>query len=615
MRTATGRRRRSIVGALALLLAPFAAAGATAPLEARVDRAELALGDRVVLEVTLRLPSPASAPRWELPSTPDFEVLDEDHFVEAHGTLGGGAGVQIVEVRTVVRLLRPRRAGALTIPSVAAVVQGRRYVTQPIVVQVSQPGQRGPAAGGPGAGAGASAGPKGRNDADPSARARGGWAYANWQRDVALRMEVSAREVWVGEQLVADTWLLSPYRAEDFHAEKVPSYDGFWRENLDVPRSLRPEQRGTQLAYLLARSALFPTRPGALTLEATEGKADIVVRGGGLSPFGQIVQVPRRCAPVTVRAKPLPPDAPPGFEPGNVGTLSLELTATPERVAVGEPVTVRITLAGDGNVRALSPPRLPELPGARAYAPATTDRTEVRGGRLHGTRIVEIVVVPDRAGVLVVPSAEWPYFDPRAGKYQVALTPAVRVSVDPARTAPRAAAAMADPAAGLRPIRADGALRRTGPPPWRRASFLALLAVPPLTFLLAVAAGGLRSRATRTTAAPGRGARRRLSAARRLRERDPAGAAAEAERALLAYAAGRLGRPATGLTRAALAAALDRAGAHPPAVRALLQALELVDASRYGAGDVHVEEVLTAAERALTALDEADWQPAPEVRP
>ena len=37
------------------------------------------------------------------------------------------------------------------------------------------------------------------------------------------------------------------------------------------------------------------------------------------------------------------------------------------------------------------------------------------------------------------------------------------------------------------------------------------------------------------------------------------------------------------------------------------------DAARYGRGDANDEEILAAAERAIDALDEADWRTAREV--
>ncbi len=143
-----------------------------------------------------------------------------------------------------------------------------------------------------------------------------------------------------------------------------------------------------------------------------------------------------------------------------------------------------------------------------------------------------------------------------------------------------------------------------------------LLLAPPLAFLALAAADRLRARGdgSRARRSAARAARRRIAGARRrLARSDAASAFAEAERALLGYASDRLGRAAAGLTRDELCAELARAGAHPPAVRALLRALDLVEASRYGAGDAHGEEVLSAAERAVDALEEADWQPELEV--
>ena len=56
-----------------------------------------------------------------------------------------------------------------------------------------------------------------------------------------------------------------------------------------------------------------------------------------------------------------------------------------------------VTVSGDGNLRALSLPRLPDVPGARAFQPSSKEKAEERKGRLFGTRTVETVLVPDRA--------------------------------------------------------------------------------------------------------------------------------------------------------------------------------------------------------------------------
>jgi HAMP domain-containing protein len=610
MATATGERTRAggAVVALLLVVAAGPALAAEVTLTAEVDRTEIAADEVVTLRA--RLTSPEAPTRWEFPSTPDFEILVEAPSQEHSVSLGGGGGVLIKQVYGVTRELRPKHAGTLTIPAITAVVRGRTYVAGPIVVKVSAAGSSPSASGAPGAA--------------PPGAAPGGRAYHGWEKDLSLQLELDRREAYVGEQVVAEVWLLSPLDLGRFGGVRAPSLDGFWKEDLEAARNgltfeIRQVHGVPTRAYCLYRVALFPTRAGDLELGPFEfADFEVHTRPPGVLDPGDVVRLTRRTAPTTLHVRPLPPGAPDGFEPVNVGQLSLQAAAAPGRVAVGEPFTVRVAATGDGNVRALSPPHLKQFPGTRAFPPTTRDEAGQRDRRLVGARTLETVLVPERSGELVIPSVEWPYFDPRAGKYQVARTPELRVTVVPQSptTGPQALPGSNALAAGLRPIRSGEALGRQGPPTWQRRWFAVLLLAPPLAFLFLTAAGRLRLRGPGDGAPrrAGRSARRRMGRARRRLDRgDRPGFLAEVEHALLGYAADRLRRPAVGLTREALARELSGAGAHPPATRALLQALDVVDLARYGAGGAQGEEVLAAAERALSALEEADWQPEREV--
>ncbi|HET6439746.1 MAG TPA: BatD family protein [Anaeromyxobacter sp.] len=589
----TGELARAALVAFTLLGAAGASA-AEVNFHAGVDRTEIARDE--VVELRVRLETPEAPSRLDLPATADFEVLGQARSNESSVSLGGGAGVLLRQAYTVAWRLRPTRSGSLTVPAAIAVVRGRTYLTQPIVVTVAAAGTAPAPSAPPGGG--------------------GGRAFHGWERDVLLQVELDRREGYVGEQVVAEFWLYSRQEVVSYAGGGV-NLDGFWKEDLETPSTLKPERRtlnGVPTgAYLVQRVALFPTRSGELTVGSMELRNITVRLGGGSLLGGDLARVDRKSAPVTFHVKPLPTGAPPDFEPVNVGTLSLAASAQPEQVAVGEPFTLRMAVSGDGNVRTLSPPHLHLIPGARVFEPTTRDAVVERDRRLAGTRTEETVVVPGRAGELVIPPTEWPYFDPRAGQYRSVRTPELTVRVMPA-------VAGADPGAtpgsnalavGLRPIRTDLSLSPRGPPAWERRWFLALLLLPPLGFVVATGAAALRARGSRSGKGAARGSRRRITIARRLSARGNAAAAlAEVERALLGYASERLGRSAAGLTREALIGQLSRAGAHAPALRALDQALELVEVSRYGGGDVHGEEVLTAAERALSALEEADWQPA-----
>jgi hypothetical protein len=596
------RRTGELAAALAALLVAAAPARGGAQeirIEAQVDRTELAQDEVLVLEIRLETPEPPS--QLELGDTADFRVVSRAQSRQASFGLGGGGGVQIRQVIVVQVGLAPARAGALTVPAATAIVRGKRYATQPIAVKVLPAGAARPPA--------------------PRAPEPRGQAYRGWERDLVLEVRLDKREAWLGEQVTASIWLLSPLGVVRYERFTPPRYEGFWAEELETPTTLQFQVRDVNgiptRAYLLQRVALFPTRAGALTLPAAELIVALRLGGSAFDPFGDIQRVRRQSAAVTLKVKPLPPGAPPGFESVNVGSLALEATPSEPRAVAGQPVAIRIAASGEGNVRALALPKLPAVAGARAYQPTTSEKIGPRGGRFGGTRTAETVLVPERTGELVVPALEWPCFDPRTGTYEVLRTQELRIAVAPGNAGERSAAGTNTLAAGLRPIRSDGALSRRGPPPWARPVFPIVLAAPPLLFAGLVVFERLRGRGggARLSRAAGRVARRRLAAARRhLGRGDRAAFLAELERALTGYASTRIGRPAVGLTRGALADALTRVGGHPRAVRALAAALDAGDMARYGgAGATSADDVLAAAEHALSLLEDADWRSDAEV--
>ncbi|BDG02728.1 BatD family protein [Anaeromyxobacter oryzae] len=604
----TGERARGLAAALALALAaPALAAGVT--LEAHVDRTTVAVGETLTLEI--RLESPDAPSTLDLGEAPDFRIASRAQSRQSSFTLGAG-GVSSQQVLVSTLGLAPVREGDLTIPPVVAIVKGKRYETQPIAVKVLPAGTAAPAS--PGAPGSA---------AEPRPPRGSGSAFGGWERDLVLDVQADRRDVFLGEQVTVSIWLYSPLGVVEYERFSPPRHDGFWEEELETPRTIQYQVKTIDgiptRAYLLQRFALFPTRAGKLEIGAAELHVGVRVGGGSLfDPFPEVKRVSRRSTPVTITVKPLPPGAPPGFESVNVGRLALQAAASEARVAAGEPVTVRMTVSGDGNVRALSLPKLPAIAGAKAFDPTVTEKAAPRGTRFGGSRTIETVLVPEAPGELVVPPVAWSWFDPQAGRYETARTPELRVTVGPgaAGGAPATAAGSNALAAGLRPIRADAALSHRRGPPWRSPLFALALAVPPLAFAALALADRLRARAGAREArqrAAARTARRALAGARRdLARGDAAAFHGAVARALIGYAADRLGRPAVGYTRDALADALVRAGAHPVATRALSAALDACDAARYGGAGAG-EDVLAAAERAIALLEEADWRAEAEV--
>jgi hypothetical protein len=509
-----------------------------------------------------------------------------------------GGAVQATHSFTWQLGLRPRRAGALTIPPFVVTVGGAEHATAPIAVKVLPAGSR----------------PRPAPAAPPPPP---GAAWRGWERDLRLEVQLDRRSPWLGQQVVASIYVVSPVGLLRVDGFRPPAFDGFWSEPLEAPQRLEPERRvvdGIPLhAFLLQRVALFPTRSGKLRIEPFQADVTVQLLTGNrlFDPFRSVEQVHRRSAPVELDVRPLPPGPPNGFESVDVGAgLTLELTPSERTIPANEPLGLRVTVRGEGNVRAWSLPALPPVAGTRRYDPTSSEALKRDGGRVAGSRTVETLVVAERPGELVIPSLAWPWFDVRSGRYQIARSAELRIPV----TGPEgpSASATAGAALELRPIRSGDALHPRAPPPWRRPLFALLLLLPPGGFAGLLATERLRERARLD--APARrvrgalaAARRRLAAAeRRLRAGDAAGFVGELERALTGYAADKLGRPVAGLTREALASALAEGGAHAPALRALLGTLDACDAARFG-GAAPGERLLEAAAEAMALLEEADW--------
>jgi hypothetical protein len=437
----------------------------------------------------------------QLPSDgPELRVLSRAESTQTQVTLGG-AGLQMHRVRTWTLVLEPLRRGKVRVPGPSAVVGGTRLGTPDMVLEVSGTAPRPP--------------PGRQGDDEPPPPRSLDW---NWRRDLALRLVLDRREVFLGEQVTATLELVSPVEVLDWESYRPPGLDGFWSEDLGVKPSRRVDQvDGVPLrVYVLKKLALFPTRPGSHTVEPAE--LEVRVQIASRDPFGLLPEVRRarrQSRPVKLLVKPLPPGAPPGFEPGNVGDWSLSAELPEARPAAGQPFAVKVVARGAGNLRRLSLPRVEARPGLRVFEPSLSDEVAVKGNRFGGARTVETLVALEREGSVLLPAVAWPYFDPRSGRYLRAELPELRLEAGPAAPAPRPAAGDSVAlAAELRPLRTDGRLEpRRAPgsaPPssrrWRSAIGFAGLAWAPPPRRPGERGAGPRSRRRRVRASGWRGA-------------------------------------------------------------------------------------------------------------
>jgi hypothetical protein len=588
----------AVLAALALMLAALPA-WASIEFYQKVDRTEVGTED--VFRLTVVVVDPPSNAEVQFPAPDDFEVLSSSQSTQRSIEMSGGGPPVIRTVRTHVLLMRANQPGSLTIPPAVLTSGGRTYRTEPIKMTVRKgrlgppPGQAGRQLPDPFRGFpfGGLPDPREEEEEDPRARMQEDLRIPRGDSDLFLRATIDNKQVYVGEQVTLSLYIYSRVDLSSVDAVTMPKLEGFWSEDVESPTQLSGEQRVVNgvpyRTYLLRRRALFPMKSG--TLSITPAEADITT---GFLFAGH--RVHRVSNALEVEVKPLPPGAPKGMPSANVG-------ASPTNVELGQPVTVKVILDGSGNVKNVSPPRLEAPAALKVYDPTTTDKVTPNRFRIQGRRMMEYLVMPQRTGTFTLPALEFPFFNPKTGRYEVSRTEPVELTVVPGAggvaSAPTTSSMpLADAASeqknvltasGLRPLRYQAHFEAPAAAVWQRPFFLpAVLA--PVGLMLALALAGLvrgrlsdqdeGSRNRRRAKA----ARKRLAEAEKLRGGSSSAFYGEVEKAVLNFLEARLHTPVGGLTRDALEAKLAASGVDVERRRRVRFVLETCDAGRFAPG-------------------------------
>lgn len=391
----------------------------------------------------------------------------------------------------------------------------------------------------------------------------GGGAAGGADDQVTLELSLPRTEAYVQERLPLSVRLLvGAVRITDPQFPQVPG-DGFALDKLPQPSQHQEQTAKGTRQVVDFRTTLTPLKSGTLTIGPATMSMGLVVqnrrnRGFFSGFFDESKPLTVQSQPLTLNVLPLPSEGRPSDFNGAVGHFTLDVTAAPTDVAVGDPVTVRSTIRGDGSLDGIAAPAIVASQALRVYPAQTSQSPDT-----PAARIFEQVVIPLRDGPLTVPAPRWSYFDPQARAYRT-LTPApITLTVRPSATAKAAPEIVGGtPVAPAEPARpetlgrdivfikdAPGTLRPIGARLYR-SPFWWILQLVPVVAWAGIAAWGRRQsrlsgdvRYARYTRA-GREARAALEAARAALARGDVAAAHDGlAGAVRDYLAAKLDRP------------------------------------------------------------------------
>lgn len=596
-------RRIGLPGLLSVLIAAWAqSASADTRITATVSPKKITMYENSTLEIIVESDS-KELPQPKLPPLTDFQVFSSgrsQNIQVVNGKIRGSVTYRYV--------LAPRQPGRFQIGPVTVEVNGTVFSSRPdaIIVNDAPPPQGHPQ----------------EQAKDPAA------TRTNRERHVFITGTLDNDTVYVNQPV---TYIFRFYSGERLLSNpeyQRPAFTGFWVEDLPPQRKYTTTVDGVPYEVTEIRTALFPAEAGTKTIPSAEVNATVrsTRRRGTARPnpfnlfddsfFDRGETIRLSSDPLKLVVLPPPPTQVTPEHSGLVGTFEIRSSIDSRQVNVGDPITVSVTITGEGNIKAIPSPYRDTLPNFRMFSGGSSENITTAEYRIRGSKTFDEVFVPQRAGTYSLPSFAMTYFDPKKKVYNTIRTEPIEITVTGGAadfTIPSLKLEpdqLSDLAADVRFLKTDGEnLRRLSSPGLFGAAFWVGHVLPLLGLIgfLSWRRGVLRE------AADPIGRRRRLArqaAMTRLRGVDGKGRPSELtyldlSEALMQFYTDRYNISAQGQTRAEVRATLARDGLSDETIGGYVELLDLCDRGRYAPGgmDKVPDATISRAEAIIAAME------------
>jgi hypothetical protein len=509
------------------------------------------------------------------PSFEGFNVL-------AGPSVSHGSSVQIINGSmtksynyTISYVLQADSAGNRSIGVATIGVDGKNYSTQVTPIEVRQGGEQSSGS--------TSQGTRQSQEQSLEQRAAGQLA----KDDLMLRLSVSRSKVYKGEAVRATLKLYSRVNVIGSEGAKLPSFDGFWSQQLEAEQGPFRETLNGKVydAYNLGEYILYPQQSGKLTIESA--KITIIAqmfvrnnrpRNSFFDNSHDIYNLRREISSpaVTIEVKPFPAGAPASFT-GAVGKYTMEAHLSTTDVAANSAANIDLKISGTGNIGFVQEPKIALPATFELYDVKATEQVRTTAAGSSGFRRFEYPFIARAEGDYTIAPIEFTYFSPESGQYVTLSSESFSISVAPDKNS-TASSSTVTTLVGKQDVRLLGSdirfIKLTRP---NLHTVTAPLVLSPLYFVIVVAMAllvvmlyfviGKRIRDSHNTVlVKGRRAnkvavQRFRTAERYMREQNRHAFYEEMLRALWGYISDRFNIPVADLTKESIREELTRRGA------------------------------------------------------
>ena len=305
--------------------------------------------------------------------------------------------------------------GTFTIPAAHVVVGGKTIASNALTIKVS---------GTPQSNSGGSSRQHRQNEAE-EIRDAGSQISGS---DLFIKVSANKKRVYEQEPILLTYKVYTLVGLTSLRGD-MPDLKSFYTQEVSLPTQKsfsvetfngRPYRTTTWSQYVM-----FPQMTGKLQIPSITFEGIVVQQNRNIDPFeaffnggsGYIEVKKKIVAPgIDIQVDPLP-ERPAGFS-GGVGHFSVSASLNKTETKANDPVTLRITISGAGNLKLIKQPQV-ELPkDFDKYEPKVTDKTKLTAAGIEGSMIYDILIVPRHQGHYELPPVSLTYFDTTAKTYK-----------------------------------------------------------------------------------------------------------------------------------------------------------------------------------------------------
>jgi hypothetical protein len=573
---------------------------------ASADRTIVGAGEQFEVSFTVSAPDVNGARNFKPPTLTPFAVLSGPNQSTNMQFINGQMSGSI----SFTYYLYTRQTGKFTIASATIEYKGTTLRSQPLQIEVTQ--------------------------GKPQTQAKEPDNAQGVADNLYIRAVADKQRVRQGEPVTVTYKLYTRLQVSGYDIAKAPVYQGFWAEEVEQPKQPVVSTEvieGKQFRVATIRkTALFPTQSGKLTISPLEVRCafQMASRKKTNDPFDsffndpffsrtQTVEQDLKTNALSVTVDPLPGSPPAGFT-GAVGHFTFTASVDKKEVKTGDPITLKLTISGSGNVKLLTPPK-PELPtDFEAYDPKISEEVMRDGGVIRGKKVAEYLVIPRNAGDRTIEPIVFSYFDLDRNAYNTLRAPRFEFKVIPGKDISGGAAIASKSNIQLlgEDIRflklALGDIHSLNESLFSSDLLVVGLVLPPFMFLAAFAyrkrQDGLSGRVDQLRfAKAGREASKRLKLAKKLLSQgNTESYHAEVSKAILGYLEDKLHISKASLTMDEAARLLEQRGVTSAMIESLQSCIERAEFARFApASDTREAraEILDAAATVINNVEKS----------